>query len=167
MSEPMRISPQGIDLIKRFEGLSLEAYQDVAGVMTIGYGHTAGFKDGRFGPDTQITAPQAEALLREDLAQREDNLNLWAEINGVHLNQNEFDALISFIFNIGFAAFEGSTAARRLIGGNRGGAAKALTRWNRASVAGEKIHVLGLTRRRAAEKALFLQPPGDMSGDAF
>lgn len=157
----MKISRHGLALIKRFEGLSLKAYPDVAGVWTIGYGHTAGFKDGRFGPASVIAEEEAEALLREDLAPREDNLRLWAKTKGVRLNQNEFDALVSFIFNVGFAAFERSTAARRLAQGDRCGAAEALTRWNKATVNGEKVEVPGLTRRRAAEKALFLTPAQD------
>lgn len=156
-ADVIKTSDLGVAFIKRWEGCRLVAYQDVAGVWTIGYGHTAGFKDGRFGPNTQITAPFADELLREDLAPRENNLNIWAETNDVSLNQNEFDALISFIFNVGFGAFQSSTAAQRLITGDRIGAAEALTWWNKATVNGEKVEVLGLTRRRAAEKAMFLR----------
>lgn len=165
----MRTSPIGIALIKRFEGLELEAYQDIAGVWTIGYGHTGKYPDwlclpglpvpGFVGPDQGITAEQAERLLRDDLKSREDALRCWSITNGVDLNENEFDALISFIFNVGLAAFKGSTAARRLIKGDRKGAADALTWWNKATVAGKLREVTGLTRRRNAEMVLFLTPP--------
>ncbi len=152
----MQISENGACFIKRWEGLRLKAYQDVAGVWTIGYGHTSGFAGSRFGPQSAITQEEADALLREDLGPFQDNLNLWADINSVTLNQNQYDALISFIFNVGFHAFERSTAAKRLKQGNYAGAAEALTWWNKARVGGKKVEVLGLTRRRAAEKALFL-----------
>ena len=147
----MRISESGIALLKRFEGLELEAYQDIAGVWTIGYGHT--------GPDVQpgmrITEREAEALLRRDLKSRENAVD---RLVNVPLNQNEFDALVSFVYNVGAEAFRRSTALRRLNRGARLAAAEALTWWNKATVNGVLREVLGLTRRRAAEKALFVTP---------
>ncbi|MGE0408840.1 MAG: lysozyme [Amphiplicatus sp.] len=147
----MRISENGIGLIKLFEGLVLEAYQDIAGIWTIGYGHT--------GPDVQpgmkISEREAEELLKRDLKPRESAVG---DLVRVPLNQNEFDALVSFIYNVGANAFKGSTARRRLNGGDRVGAAQALTWWNKATVNGVLREVTGLTRRRAAESALFLQP---------
>lgn len=147
----MRISESGIALLKRFEGLELEAYQDIAGVWTIGYGHT--------GPDVQpgmrITEREAEALLRRDLKSRENAVD---RLVNVPLNQNEFDALVSFVYNVGAEAFRRSTALRRLNRGARLAAADALTWWNKATVNGVLREVLGLTRRRAAEKALFVTP---------
>jgi len=147
----VRISESGIALLKRFEGLELEAYQDIAGVWTIGYGHT--------GPDVQpgmrITEREAEALLRRDLKSRE---NAVERLVNVPLNQNEFDALVSFVYNVGAEAFRRSTALRRLNRGARLAAAEALTWWNKATVNGVLREVLGLTRRRAAEKALFVTP---------
>ncbi len=147
----MRISERGINLIKSFEGLELEAYQDIAGVWTIGYGHT--------GPDVKpgmrISEREAEALLRKDLKPREDAVE---RLVTVPLNQNEFDALVSFVYNVGVEAFRRSTALKRLNRGDRLGAADALTWWNKATVGGVLREVLGLTRRRAAEKALFLTP---------
>ncbi len=147
----MRISDSGIDLLRRFEGLELEAYQDIAGVWTIGYGHT--------GPDVEpgmrISKEEAEALLRRDLRSREDAVD---RLSSVALNQNEFDALVSFIYNVGAEAFGRSTARRRLNRGDRFGAADALTWWNKATVGGVLREVMGLTRRRAAERALFLTP---------
>lgn len=147
----MKVSQRGIDLIKQFEGLELEAYQDIAGVWTIGYGHT--------GPDVQpnmrISERDAEELLKKDLKPREDAVERLASVS---LNQNEFDALVSFVYNVGAEAFKKSTARKRLNKNNRVGAAEALTWWNKATVGGVLREVLGLTRRRAAEKALFLTP---------
>ncbi len=157
----MKTSQHGVDFIKRFEGLELEAYQDAAGVWTIGYGHTETAE-----PGMRITEAKAEDLLRRDLDSRERALQGWAVVNGVLLNQNEFDALSSFIFNVGVGAFRGSTAAKRLIDGDRDGAAQALTWWNKARVGGKLQVVRGLTRRRAAEQALFLAPMEDSAADS-
>ncbi len=147
----MKLSSNGIALLKRFEGLVLEAYQDIAGVWTIGYGHT--------GPDVRagmrITEREAEELLRRDLASREDAV---ARLTSISLNRNEFDALVSLVYNIGIDAFRGSTLRRRLNQGDRFGAADALTWWNKATIGGRLREVIGLTRRRAAERALFLTP---------
>ena len=147
----MKMSRNGIELLKRFEGLELEAYQDIAGVWTIGYGHT--------GPDVKpgmrISEREAEDLLRRDLKSREDAVE---RLTNVSINQNEFDALVSFVYNVGIEAYRGSTARRRLNRGDRLGAAEALTWWNKATVGGVLRPVTGLTRRRAAERALFLTP---------
>lgn len=147
----MKTSQKGIDLIKRFEGLELEAYQDIAGIWTIGYGHT--------GPDVKpgmkISEREAEDLLKADLKPREQAVERLVK---VPLNQNEFDALVSFVYNVGEGAFRKSTARRRLNNGDRIGAAEALTWWNKATIGGVLTEVAGLTRRRAAEKALFLEP---------
>lgn len=146
----MRISEVGIELIKRFEGLELESYQDIAGVWTIGYGHTE-----TAGPNQKINTREAEELLRRDLAPRERAVG---ELVGVPLNQNEFDALVSFVFNVGAGAFKTSTARKRLNRNDRLGAAEALTWWNKATIGGVLREVRGLTRRRASERALFLTP---------
>ena len=147
----MKTSENGVELIKRFEGLELEAYQDIAGIWTIGYGHT--------GPDVEpgmkLTEREAEQLLRKDLKPREQAVESAVKVS---LNQNEFDALVSFVYNVGASAFRSSTALKRLNRGDRLGAADALTWWNKATVSGVLREVLGLTRRRAAEKALFLTP---------
>ena len=151
----MKTSQAGIDLIKRFEGLELTAYRDIAGVRTIGYGHTEGFRDGRFGPDASISQAQAEALLAEDLAPREAAVSALCK---AALNQHEFDALVSLVYNIGAGAFSRSTVRRRLNRGDRTGAADAFLMWNKARVGGVLREVRGLTRRRRAERALFLTP---------
>lgn len=147
----MKISESGVALLKRFEGLELEAYQDIAGVWTIGYGHTGSDVQ----PGQRITEREAEALLRRDLRPREDAVDRFVN---VPLNQNEFDALVSFVYNVGAQAFRGSTALKRLNRGARMAAADALTWWNKATVGGVLREILGLTRRRAAEKALFVTP---------
>ncbi len=147
----MKTSELGVALIKRFEGLELTAYQDIAGIWTIGYGHT--------GPDVKpgqkISEREAEDLLRRDLKPREEAVE---RLVSVSLNQNEFDALVSFIYNVGIEAFRKSTARRRLNASDRVGAAEALTWFNKATVGGVLRAVTGLTRRRAAERALFLEP---------
>lgn len=146
----MKTSQRGIDLIKRFEGLELEAYQDIAGIWTIGYGHIETAR-----PGMRITEREAEALLQRDLKPREQAVS---RIVSVPLNQNEFDALVSFVYNVGIEGFRRSTARRRLNSGDRVGAADALTWWNKATVGGVLREVTGLTRRRASERALFLTP---------
>ncbi len=147
----MRTSESGINLIKRFEGLELEAYQDIAGIWTIGYGHTG--EDVQ--PGMKISERDAEELLKRDLKPREQAVD---SATKVPLNQNEFDALVSFVYNVGVGAYRSSTALKRLNKGDRVGAADALTWWNKATVGGVLREVLGLTRRRAAERALFLTP---------
>ncbi len=146
----MKTSARGIELIKQFEGLELEAYQDIAGIWTIGYGHT-----GDVEPGMRISEREAEALLRKDLKPRENSVG---SLTNVNLNQNEFDALVSFVYNVGIEAYRRSTARRLLNRNNRMRAADALTWWNKATVGGVLREVAGLTRRRAAERALFLTP---------
>lgn len=90
----MVISKRGLDLIKSFEGCRLSAYRDAVGVLTIGYGHTGGVYEGQ-----TITQEKAESLLLEDLDRYERNVNSWNYI--YNWNSNEFDALVSFAFNIG------------------------------------------------------------------
>ena len=147
----MKLSSNGLALIKRFEGLELESYQDIAGVWTIGYGHTGP----DVGPNMRITEREAEELLRQDLVPRE---NAVSRLVSATLNRNEFDARVSFVYNVGVDAFRRSTPLRRLNRGDRLGAANALTWWNKATIGGILREVMGLTRRRAAERALFLTP---------
>ena len=140
-------SPRGIGLIKQFEGLRLTAYQDMVGVWTIGYGHT--------GPDVKpgltITQQQAEQLLINDLVQFERRVN---DLVTVQINQNQFDALVSFAYNLGVGALQKSTLLRLLNAGSYKPAADEFPRWNRA---GGNV-VAGLTRRRYAERQIFLSP---------
>lgn len=143
----MNISANGVKLIQQFEGLRLKAYQDAVGVWTIGYGHT--------GPDVTpglvISQAQADALLARDLSRFEAGVTRLAL---VPLNQNQFDALVSFSYNLGLGSLQNSTLLRLLNQRDYAGAAAQFPRWNKA---GGKV-LPGLTRRRAAEQALFLQP---------
>ena len=157
-----QVSREGIELIKRFEGLELQAYQDVAGIWTIGYGHTGP----EVGPGMVITEGQAEQLLIEDLERFERGVSSAVQ---APITQTQFDALVSLAYNIGVAGFSRSTAVKRLNKGDFEGAAEAITWWNKATINGRKQPVAGLTRRRAAEAALFLQDfddgiPGGSAG---
>ncbi len=139
-----QIGQKGLDLIKRFEGLKLRSYKCPAGVWTIGYGHTKNVTANQI-----ITSEQAEQLLRSDLRVFE---KVVSDAVTVPLNQNQFDALVSLAFNIGGGAFGSSTLLRMLNAANYSGAADQFLRWNRA---GDKV-LDGLSKRRAAERALFL-----------
>lgn len=146
----MKVNQAGLELIKRFEGLRLRAYQDVAGIWTIGYGHIKNVVAGM-----KISAAEAEEFLKEDLAEVEAALK---KLITVKVNSNEFDALASLVFNIGTGAFKNSTTLRQLNKDNRLAAADAIELWNKATVNGKKVVIAGLAARRAAEKGLFLTP---------
>ena len=141
----MRTSQRGLNLIKSFEGLRLQAYQDSVGVWTIGYGTTRGVKAGM-----SITGGQAERMLLNDVQRFEPELQ---HLVSAPLNQNQWDALMSFTYNLGAANFESSTLRRLLNAGDYAGAADQFLRWNKA---GGKV-LPGLVRRRAAERELFLE----------
>ena len=143
----MQISQAGIDAIKRHEGLRLFAYQDVAGVWTVGYGSTKGVEPGQ-----HITSSEAEFRLRRDLEWVEKCI---ADNVTVPLTQNQYDALCSLIFNIGSGAFKDSTLLRKLNAGDYAGAAEQFTRWDKATVGGVLQPVAGLASRRRAEQSLF------------
>lgn len=139
----MQISKAGLDLIKQFEGLYLHAYRCPAGVPTIGYGHTAGVAMGQ-----TITQQQADDYLRRDVRQFERAVS---RLVRVPLTQGQFDALVSFTFNLGEGALAQSTLLRLLNAGDYASAAAQFDRWNKA---GGRV-LPGLVRRRAAERALF------------
>ena len=140
----MNISNNGIELIKQFEGLRLEVYQCTAGVWTIGWGHTSGVKQG-----DKITTEQALDFLRSDLEKFENVIN---NLVTVELNQNQYDALVSFVFNIGINAFKQSTMLKFLNAGHFSLAAGQFDRWVKCN----GITLEGLVKRRKAEKELFL-----------
>ena len=143
----MNISKNGIALIKKFEGCRLTAYKCPSGVYTIGYGHTSGVMKGQ-----RITQRQAEAYLREDVKPFENGVNKYVS---VPLNQNQFDALVSFCFNCGLTAFKNSTLRKKLNAKDYAGAGKELLRWNKSN----GVALDGLKRRRKAEKDLFDKIP--------
>lgn len=140
----MKTSQAGVQLIKGFEGVRLNAYDDGVGVMTIGVGHIRGVQGGDI-----ITEDQADDYLREDLSTAEDAVNRLVK---VPLNQAQFDALVSFTFNLGAGALASSTLLKKLNAGDMDGAADEFLRWNRA---GGRI-MAGLTKRRISERMLFL-----------
>lgn len=140
-----RIGQAGLALIKQYEGCRLAAYRCAAGVWTIGYGHTAGAHSGM-----TITQAQADAYLQQDIAKFEGYVNNPAYVPiTANLNQNQFDALVSFAFNLGAGNLrklcKGRTAAQ---------IAQAMTQYCKAN---GKV-LAGLRRRRAAEQALFNKP---------
>jgi lysozyme len=145
----MHINQAGLDLIKKFEGLRLRAYQDSVGVWTIGYGHTDGVWDGQ-----RITEDEAEALLKSDLKLAEQGVT---DMVTAPINENQFAALVSFAFNLGTNALRGSTLLRQLNMGFPKAAAEQFLRWDHA---GGKL-LLGLQLRRQAERALFLKGLAD------
>ena len=142
----MKTSENGINLIKNFEGCKLTAYLCPAYVWTIGYGHT--------GSDVAsgmvITKEKAEELLKQDLIVHENNVNRLVK---VPITQNQFDALVSFEYNVGYAAFASSTMLKMINKGDFKGASKQFDLWVYAN---HKV-LLGLVRRRNAEKELFLK----------
>lgn len=136
---------KNISVIKEHEGLRLEAYLPTPNdVWTIGYGHTHTTKKGM-----KITQEQADELLRKDISWAEDAVNKHVK---VALTQNQFDALVSFTFNVGASAFAASTLLRLLNTGDYTGAANQLLRWNKQ----KGVVLKGLTKRREEERKLFL-----------
>lgn len=145
----MKISDDGMALIKRFEGLRLQAYQDSVGVWTIGYGWTQPVAGRKVGAGMAIDAATAERLLVCGVAQFEQGVE---RLVAVTATQGQFDALVSFAYNLGLRALENSTLLRRLNAGDRQGAADQFGRWVNAG----GVRLDGLVARRAAERALFL-----------
>lgn len=145
----MRASENGIRLIKQFEGCRLTAYQDSVGVWTIGYGWTQPVDGKPVAKGMTITQQKANQLLTEGVARYENGVT---NLVTVPLNQNQLDALVDFAYNLGVNALKGSTLLKKLNTGDYAGAANEFTKWNKAG--GKEL--AGLTRRREAEKSLFL-----------
>ena len=141
----MKPSERGLALIRQFEGLRLAAYKCSAGISTIGWGTTKGVKMGM-----EITRDEADRLLLEDAQRFADHVKALVK---VPLNQNQTDALVSFVYNVGPAAFGKSTMLKLINQGLLEDAANQFLRWNRA---GGQV-LAGLTRRRIAERELFLR----------
>ena len=143
MMNSLTIGEKGLELIKSFEGLRLRAYLCPAKVWTIGYGHTGDVRGGQV-----ITQSQADDLLKQDLRRFEIAVRKLAK---VPLTQNQFDALVSFAYNVGEAALSRSTLLRKLNAGDLAGTKLEFAKWNKG---GGKV-LAGLTRRRADEANLF------------
>lgn len=139
----MRLSEKGRGFIKTWEGFSLTAYQCSSGTWTVGVGHTKGVEEGDV-----ISAQAAEDFLTKDIAWAENAVNLFVK---VPLKQNQFDALVSFIFNVGREAFRTSTLLRLLNEKKYEEAAEEFLRWDKSG----GVVSLGLVRRREAERNLF------------
>ncbi|MEI2267149.1 lysozyme [Erwinia sp. CGal63] len=144
----MKISHNGIRFIKQEEGEKLTAYRDSRGILTIGVGHTGPVENKSIIPGMTITAEQSDSLLLADIAHAEKAIN---EKVRVSLNQQQYDALCSLVFNIGVQAFSNSTLLQKLNAGDCHGAAEAMLLWKRA---GEHKDIL--LPRRQREKKLFL-----------
>lgn len=148
----MIVNKSAIDLIKEFEGFEPKAYRDPVGIWTIGYGTTKSAGVG-INPKDGMTITQDDAerylqlAVQKFAAQIEDMID-------VTVTDNQFGALVSLAYNIGPGALAKSTVMKRLNAGDYQGAADAFAMWNKA---GGKV-LPGLTRRRAAERALFLKP---------
>lgn len=149
----MKLSSEGLDLIKSFEGYHRAlsdgrcmAYRCPAGVWTCGWGATEGVREGMI-----WTREEAEVRLRAELAKFEAGV---VRLTTVPLNQNQFDALVSFTYNVGLGAFERSTLRKKLNAGDYRGAASAFKLWNKG---GGRV-LPGLVNRRAREATLFLTP---------
>jgi lysozyme len=146
MEAAMKINAKGLELIKSFEGLRLEAYKCPANVWTVGYGSTGPHVK----PGLVITPGEAERLLMNDLSRFEAGVA--AMVTGAPTSEDEFAALVALSFNIGLNALARSTVLRRHKQGNKVGAANAFLMWNKA---GGRV-LPGLVRRREAERELYL-----------
>ena len=142
-----KINKRGLNLIKEFEGLQTNAYRDAADVLTIGYGHTKGVKEG-----DSITEQFAEIMLDKELREYEGYVD---QMVNVPLDENQHAALVSFVYNLGPTNFANSTLLKRLNEGRYEDVPEQIKRWNKARVNGELTELEGLTRRRQAEADLF------------
>lgn len=147
----MKTNAAGIDLIKSFEGLRLKAYKDPIGIWTIGYGHTSAAGPPKVVPGLTITADEAGDILAADLTDYEAAVT---QAIKRFANENQFAAMVSLCYNIGPGNFRKSSVCRHFNDGQPAKAASAFLMWNKA---GGKV-LPGLTRRRAAEMALFNTP---------
>ncbi|MGV4167867.1 lysozyme [Citrobacter freundii] len=145
----MQTSDKGIALIKEFEGCKLTAYLDSVGVWTIGYGWAQPVDGKPIRAGMAIKQETAERLLKTGLVSYESDVSRLVKVG---LTQGQFDALVSFTYNLGARSLSTSTLLRKLNAGDYAGAADEFLRWNKA---GGKV-LNGLSRRREAERALFL-----------
>lgn len=141
----MNVSEKMREWIRKFEGLKLGSYKCPAGIWTIGYGHTRGVARGQY-----ITQAQAEKLLSEDLAQVEGELN--AALGCIRLTQGQFDAMASFVFNLGLPELQGSTLWRKIKANPADPSIPAeFRRWVYGTVDDVKQKLPGLVKRREVE----------------
>lgn len=150
---PKYISKKGLELIKKFEGLHkvkdgvVHPYVCPAGVLTQGYGSTKGVKEG-----VTWTIDEASDILKKDVNDHAEAVHTYVK---VPLTQPQFDALVSFVFNLGAGAFKSSTMLKKLNKGLMDEVPSEFMKWNKARVNGKLTSLKGLTRRRTAEAAMF------------
>jgi len=149
------VNDSGMELVKRFEGLKLNAYLCPAGIWTIGYGHTKGVAQG-----DRIDEIEANQLLADDLKACGEQVEKYVR---VPLHDNQFAALASFVFNVGAGSLAASTLLRRLNSGDYDCVPSELGKWVKATnpATGRKVALPGLVRRRAAEGELWLSGNAD------
>lgn len=147
----LRVSSSGIALIKAHEGLRLEAYLAPEGKWTIGYGHLIKDDEQRLLRGS-ISEKRAVDILRDDLGRAERSVRALVEVS---LTQPQFDALVSFTFNLGGGALSRSTLLRKLNEGDYAGARSEFPRWCKARVNGKLTVLPGLQRRRREEAEMF------------
>jgi lysozyme len=146
-----RVTKTAVELVERFEGLRRKAARLPDGTWTIGYGHTKTAREG-----VEVSPEEAELLLYYDLSEVATRIDAWTF---TPLNQNQFEALTAFAFNIGLENFKRSTVLKRVNEGQHLQAAAAMELWRKTEVDGEGLVSDALVRRRAAEKAHYLTPP--------
>ena len=146
VENPQKISQAGINLIKKYEGFRADSYKCPAGKDTIGYGHL--IRDGE--NYTKITEQEGEELLRTDVDFAEKAVKRYVKVN---LNQNQYDALVNFVYNLGEGNFSRSTLLKKLNASDYDGAGDEILRWNKAN--GKVLN--GLVKRRTEERELFLK----------
>ena len=148
----MTPSQNCINLIKLFEGYKPKAYLCPAGVVTIGYGSTMYNTGLKIKLGDTINEQQGNDLLMWELK------NKGIALHGLHLNQNQFDACLSFIYNLGIGAFVKSTLKKKIVANSNDKSIKdEFMKWNKARVSGELMELKGLTRRRIAEAELYFK----------
>ena len=147
----MELSNIGINLIKKWEGLYLTSYICPGGKITIGWGSTFDTKNKSIKLNTKITKEQAEEYLQHELNLVKENILNY----NLKLNQNQFDALASLVYNIGQNSFKRSTLLRYLIKEDYINASKEFVKWNKIKKNGIKVALKGLTNRRLDETKLF------------
>lgn len=145
----MKISENGIKFIANWEGKRNSQYPDAVGLPTIGIGHL--IKKGEVFPKV-MTDQQVYDLFRKDIVGYENAVNKSVK---VAINQNQFDALVSLAFNIGIGGFQSSSVLRNLNAKNFTEASNSFLKWNKGTVNGKLIEILGLTNRRKTERDLF------------
>lgn len=145
------ISQEGLEELKKSEGLVLRMYKDAVGRNTIGYGHLVTTKDPEFPP--KLTLQQAEDLLRKDLKRFEKTIQTRVV---VPITQGQFDALVCLAYNIGVTNFRKSTLLKKLNRGDYTGAAEQFLSWRFGTIKGKKVALPGLQLRRMRERDMFL-----------